>query len=155
MYETPAEENLVPINGKSFNPAFGRCYRKRRYPNWGLAEMAAEKASLETGELIIAYECVDCQKYHIGHADRSQIIIRQPPDPPKPKPTAPTGLPSVCPRCSSAIPEERRRAAEQSGTPTVYCSRKCQQKACKKERHLRRDARMGRTPDFLKRMRDP
>jgi hypothetical protein len=145
----------MPINGKWFNPALGRCYRKRRYPNWGLAEMAAKAATRDTGELIIAYQCLDCQKYHIGHADQCQIIIRQPEEQPKPVPTTPVSLPFVCPRCSNAIPEERRRAAEQTGTPTVYCSRKCQQKACKKARHLRRNERLGRTPDFFERMREP
>lgn len=118
------------------------------------------EASKRTGsKLIVSYLCPDCGAWHIGTADKAQIIVRQPPAPsrnPDP-PKIPTleALPLICPRCGNAIPEDRRQAAEQSGTPTVYCSRKCQEKACKKARHLRRDARNGRTSDFKNRMRNP
>jgi hypothetical protein len=84
----------MPIDGEWKNPARGRCYRKKRYPNWDLAEMAAEKASLVTGDLIIAYKCVDCRKFHIGHADLAQTIVRRPPDPPKEKSPADVVIPS-------------------------------------------------------------
>lgn len=142
----------MPINGEWFNPALGRCYRKTRYPNSGIAEAAARRASLKTGELIIAYKCIDCRRFHIGHADESQIIAHQRPDPPKS--VRPIALPTICPHCNEAIPDERRREAERSGSPTVYCSRKCQQKHSRKARHKREAERMGRTPEFLRKMKD-
>ena len=121
----------MPINGEWFNPGTVRCYRKRRYTSWVLAETAAEKASLKTGELIIAYECPDCHKFHIGHADKAQQIIREPALVPADL------LPTLCPRCGQPIAEERRLAAMESGNFNVYCSRKCSTKVSKTTRNQR------------------
>lgn len=132
----------MPIDGEWRNPGVVRCYRKKRYPNWVLAEAAAEKASVRTGELIIAYECPDCGKFHIGHADKAQQITRQPPVVPA------ALLPTLCPRCGQPIAEERRLAAKESGNFNVYCSRKCSTKGTK----MTRNQRNGRIPEFLKRM---
>lgn len=140
----------MPINGAWFNPGIVRCYRKKRYPSWDLAEIAADKASQRTGELIIAYECPDCHKFHIGHADKSQLIIRQPTEPRKAVPTDPAVLPTACIRCGNSISEERRKAAEQSRTVSFYCSRKCQQKASQKAWRARRAARKAGSPEILK-----
>jgi hypothetical protein len=148
----------MPIRGKWRNPALVRCMYKKTYSSGWEATISARRASKRAGKLIISYVCPDCGGWHIGRADKDQIIVRQRPAPLKdsdaPKTATSSALPLICPRCSSAIPEERRSAAEQTGTPTVYCSRKCQQKACKKARHLRRNERMGRTPEFFNRMRE-
>jgi hypothetical protein len=122
----------MPIRGAWSNPALRRCDRKCVYRSFARAEIAAEKASHKTGELILAYQCYDCSAFHIGHADESQKIVRRPPDPPS--------LPVTCPRCKGPIPEHRRLAASQTGSSTVYCSRKCQQKWSRKLRHLRKYA---------------
>jgi hypothetical protein len=103
-----------------------RCDPKRAYRSSAQAEIAAENASRKTGELIIAYQCYDCSAFHIGHADLTQQIVRRPPDPPF--------LPATCPGCKSPIPEQRRQAALETGSSTVYCSRKCQQKSSRKLR---------------------
>jgi hypothetical protein len=114
----------LKISGHWCNPAIRRCDCKRAFPNWEQAEIVAERHSLKTGELIIAYQCYDCLKFHVGHADESQKIVRQvrvniPPQRME-KP-----LPVNCPLCSQPIPSERREAAEKSGSSTVYCSIKC------------------------------
>ncbi|WP_263367966.1 hypothetical protein [Edaphobacter bradus] len=73
------ENNTLPIQPPWTNPASQRrCHGKRRYPSITLAETAAEKASYKTGELILAYQCYDCLRFHIGHADASQKIVRKP-----------------------------------------------------------------------------
>jgi hypothetical protein len=131
----------MPINGEWHNPAIFRCYRKKRWLSWSIAERIAARDSATTGELIIAYQCLDCRGYHVGHADLSQIMARQTPSSQLPKPAQPIALPSHCPHCGGEIPEERRSAAEMSKTSTVYCSKKCQQKGSKKARHAARAAK--------------
>jgi len=54
-----------------------RCSRKKRYHYGGLAERIAKKQSKKTGDWIMAYECVDCGGWHIGHAQADQIIVAQ------------------------------------------------------------------------------
>lgn len=127
----------VPINGTWTNPAKRRCDSKVPYRYIASAEKVARKASMRVGELIIAYECPDCGAFHIGHADQSQIIVRREPD------VRRFVLPTTCPHCGGPIPEERRRAAENSGTYTVYCCKKCRDKGGKKARHARRAAQVA------------
>jgi hypothetical protein len=51
-----------------------RCADKRRHS--GLyATRLAERQTARAGALIIAYKCVDCGYWHIGHADRSQFKV--------------------------------------------------------------------------------
>ena len=130
----------MPINGEWKNPALRRCDRKAAYPNWKVAEAVAQKVSVRIGELIIAYHCFHCGRFHIGHADRSQIIVRENAARPKARARGPIALPDVCPHCGKGIPEDRRRAARKSRTPTVYCSRRCQQNGSRKARRARREA---------------
>jgi hypothetical protein len=66
----------MPILGQWRNPARRRCDGKAAYPRLETAEMAARRDSLRTGDYIIAYKCYDCGKWHIGHADLSQYIVR-------------------------------------------------------------------------------
>ena len=115
----------MPIYGEWSNPAQRRCLYKAAYGSWHLAEEKAQKASLKTGDLIIAYECYDCKKFHIGHADHSQHIVRQ---------VALSSVNSQCPRCHAPIPDERRYQAAESGNSTVYCSEKCSRKWRKKKK---------------------
>jgi hypothetical protein len=119
----------LPIYGEWRNPAFRRCYRKIAYGSWRRAEEKAEKASLKTGDLIIAYECFDCGKFHIGHADLSQKIVRE---------VAVSSVNSNCPRCNAPISDKRRYQAAESGNTTVYCSAKCQIKWGKEKRRAKK-----------------
>jgi hypothetical protein len=119
----------LPIYGEWRNPAFRRCYRKIAYGSWRRAEEKAEKASLKTGDLIVAYECFDCGKFHIGHADLSQKIVRE---------VSVSSVNSNCPRCTAPISAKRRYKAAESGNTTVYCSAKCQIKWGKKKRQAKK-----------------
>jgi len=132
----------LTISGQWRNPAIRRCDCKRPYRNWRQAEKVAERRSLKTGELIIAYQCFDCSQFHIGHADESQRIVRQ--FPMKiPVQMVRKPLPLFCPRCSKPIPLKRREAAEKCGSATVYCSVKCREKLGR-NRHAQRDASIPR-----------
>lgn len=129
----------MPIIGEwKRNLTDGRCDTKHPFPFVKMAQKAARLASQRTGHLIIAYECIDCGLYHIGHADRSQIIVRQERPLKEPGPPKTIVLPTSCPQCGGPIPEQRRTAAERTGSSTVYCSRKCQGKGSRKARHARR-----------------
>ena len=125
----------MPIIGNWNNPAMSRCNDKQAYRRIDIAEKVAERDSRRTGDLIIAYECYDCGRFHVGHADHSQRLVREGHE------RRGFALPTMCPCCGKPIPEERRRAAWESGNRTVYCSRKCRQKGGKKARHVRRAAR--------------
>ena len=52
-----------------------RCGKKKWYHSLKLAEIVAEERSLATGEWIIAYECVDCGRFHIGHASPTDYAL--------------------------------------------------------------------------------
>jgi hypothetical protein len=145
----------VPINGEWNNPALRRCDSKAWYPSWKVAESAAQRVSIRIGELVIAYPCFDCNCFHVGHPDRSQIIVRGTASRTPEKAPAAIILPRACPYCGGDIPDERRRAASMSSTPTVYCSRRCQQSRSKKAQHERKAARTKRTPEFLERPDSP
>lgn len=122
-------EDSLPIDGVWRNPAIRRCYRKIAYSSWQKAEERAEKASLRTGDLIVAYQCYECGRFHIGHADRSQKIVRE---------VAVSSLNSQCPRCNAQISDERRYQAAESGNSTVFCSPKCRKKFGEKRRRARK-----------------
>jgi predicted RNA-binding Zn-ribbon protein involved in translation (DUF1610 family) len=69
--------NTCMSHGGWQNPAhLSRCKGKRRYSSMAKAEVSAEQASGSTGELIVGYECPDCGKFHIGHADKAQLLAR-------------------------------------------------------------------------------
>jgi hypothetical protein len=46
------------------------CTRKDAYSTLTGAERVAEKARARTGELIVAYPCDFCGRFHIGHLPR-------------------------------------------------------------------------------------
>ncbi len=122
----------MPIQPPWTNPAsLRRCHGKRRYPSITQAEIAAEKASYRTGELILAYQCYDCLRFHIGHADQSQKRLRRIADPPP----IPSG---TCHCCRGPIPNDRLQAAKDSKTTNVYCSDKCRKKAKRMRNQLRK-----------------
>jgi hypothetical protein len=122
----------MPVIGEWSNPAIKRCIGKQAYRGIRIAEKVAQRDSLRTGELIIAYQCFDCGRFHVGHADRCQHIVRQQVE------RRGYSLPTACPHCGGPISEERRIAARESGNRNVYCSKKCQRKGGKKARHARR-----------------
>jgi hypothetical protein len=124
----------VPITGEWKNPAINRCFGKQAYRHITVAEKVAHRDSDRTGDLIIAYKCYDCGHYHVGHADRSQHIVREEVE------RHGFSLPKICPHCGGAIPEARRIAAWESGNRNVYCSNKCRDKCGRKARHARRAA---------------
>jgi hypothetical protein len=91
-----------------------RCGRKRKYRRPKLADEAAQRASIKTGELIISYQCYECRQWHIGHADKSQILAR----------TSPGG--PICELCWNRIPVERLDKGRRKGTQITTCSKRCQ-----------------------------
>ena len=122
----------MPVVGEWSNPADRRCYGKWAYRKMTVGEKMAQQDSARTGELIIAYQCYDCLRFHVGHADQSQQIVRHQAE------RSDFSLPAACPNCEGPIPEERRIAAWESGNPTVYCSKRCQKKCGKKALRTRR-----------------
>lgn len=107
------------------NPAhFSRCHGKRRFHSMVLAERKAEQASLRTGDLILAYECCDCGRFHIGHADPSQTLARTP------------RIDHPCKQCGGAIPAFKKQRARFFQGVAVYCSDRCKKNAAKKRHKL-------------------
>ena len=93
--------------------AKARCGTKQAFRKPGKADEAAMKASLKAGELIVSYQCYDCGRWHIGHADETQILPRLPVvNPP-------------CIICGKEISKRRRRGA---GASTQVCSSECGKK---------------------------
>ncbi len=125
--------SIMSINGTWGNPTLARCFGKREYGSIVVAEQVAEKASCRTGELIIAYQCYDCMRFHIGHADESQKIVRSLNSP----------LPFLCPNCNGPIPDPRRFAAKESSSPTVYCSAKCRKASMQRRKRAHRANRIN------------
>ena len=80
------------------------------------------------GELILAYTCPDCGRFHIGHADRAQILARQEHE----------GLP--CQHCGGVIPEFKKQRAQRFKGCALYCSDGCQKSAAQLRRRARQDA---------------
>ena len=96
--------------------AEARCGTKQAFRKASKADAAAMKASLKTGELIVSYQCYDCGRWHIGHADEAQVLARRKPEYP------------LCIICGKPISKNRRRRA---GASTQVCSSACG----KKKRH--------------------
>jgi hypothetical protein len=112
------------------NPAhFKRCDGKRGYSSLRKAELQAERASARSEDLIIAYTCLDCGYFHIGHADLSQQIIR-----------VPLAL-RPCQHCGEPIPEAKILKAKRFHWTALYCSDQCQKKAQRKRKSIRKRQR--------------
>lgn len=109
------------------NPAhYRRCQSKRAYRSLCAAEVQAERASDQTGELILAYTCCDCGSAHIGHADLSQQLARIP------------HMDRPCLNCGGTIQEAKKRKAERFHAEPLYCSERCQRRASLNRREARR-----------------
>jgi hypothetical protein len=97
---------------------YGRCARKARYKSAEVADRRAEHASRHTGELIISYKCFDCGKWHIGHADQTQIAARN----------LTSGSLTFCSICGRLIPADLIEQAKQEGRTLTTCSQRCERK---------------------------
>ena len=105
------------------NPAhFARCDGKRGFRSLAMGEIEAERASVETGDLILAYTCCDCGRVHIGHADLSQQLARIP------------HIDRPCKECGGIVPESKKQKAKRLQAVALYCSNLCQQVAAKRRR---------------------
>jgi hypothetical protein len=93
---------------------FIRCTRKRTYRKPKQADEAARRASMKTGELIISYQCYECLHWHIGHADKSQILAR-----------SSAGF-RLCELCATPIPSDRLDKGMRQGKQITTCSKRCQ-----------------------------
>ena len=111
--------------------SFGRCDRKQTYRTGDKAYQLAMRNSKKTGELIISYKCFDCGKWHLGHADQSQIIVRQ-------QDARPT-----CEYCGKAIPPFRVRIDKLSQTVVKSCSTECAKLRARYLKQQRRAARQS------------
>jgi hypothetical protein len=102
------------------------CDKKAAFPVAEQADKAAEKASRNTGRLIISYKCYNCGAWHIGHADESQQIVNKPIEP-NPKLPAP-----VCIVCNATLSKDRRnllKRLERNGIiASITCSSRCQRR---------------------------
>jgi hypothetical protein len=118
------------------NPTYyRRCQGKRCYRSMEQAEIEAERSSMSTGELIIAYECYDCGNIHIGHADLSQQIAFQQLAQQAFSNTAYVGKP--CQHCGKAILEAKMQNGKRFETPALYCSNRCHKLAARSRREAR------------------
>lgn len=106
--------------------AEARCGTKQAFRKPAKADEAALKASLKTGELIISYQCYDCGRWHIGHADETQLLARR------------QAVNPLCIICGKEISKRRRRRA---GASTQVCSSECGKKKRNREYKKRRAAR--------------
>jgi hypothetical protein len=80
-----------------------RCHGKIGYWNPSKAEGQAKRATEKSGEWIIAYQCLDCGLWHIGHPDPCQFaLIKQ----------------RLCKGCREPIPEGR-------GEKEKFCTDQC------------------------------
>ena len=100
-----------------------RCQRKKRYRKPKLADEAAQRASIATGELIISYQCYECLHWHIGHADNSQILARLSPGRP------------ICELCWNPIPLDRLEKSKRQDKPITTCSKRCQRELAAQQAH--------------------
>jgi predicted RNA-binding Zn-ribbon protein involved in translation (DUF1610 family) len=120
---------MPPIDGTWRNPAIRRCYGKIASRDWNSAELRAERASIRTGDLIVAYRCYDCGWFHIGHADQLQKRIRE------------ERLKTVnmqCPRCGDLIDDARRYETAESGNTYSLLLVKVPKKSGEKRRRANR-----------------
>jgi hypothetical protein len=150
------------INGLWTNAARWRCHGKKRYRSFEQATNAAERRSNATGDLIISYQCPDCSFFHIGHADRSQILARmQNAEIPRKlssidlpfaaiaiaeaalaRQSIPSTSSLLCPVCGEAISEDRIQNASSAGNVVRYCTPGCAPIA-KRRRGSRRSDNRG------------
>jgi hypothetical protein len=121
----------LQIYGEWRNPAFRRCYRKAAYSTWQKAQEKAKKASIRTGDFIVAYQCCECGKFHIGHEDQSQKRIRE---------EQLATVSTRCTRCGDPVDIARRHKAAESGATTVFCSRNCRERFGEKKGRAKRPA---------------
>ena len=155
------------IVGQWTNPAAKRCHGKKRYATMNAAEVAAVQRSHVAGELIISYQCVDCLKFHVGHPDQSQVLVRKSEIEIEDRRLQKSGYtlqmdrnrggqrivlsrnpeqeirplqPATCSICGGGISLAKMKNAAASGAITLYCSDRCKGRAWKK----RSDERRGR-----------
>ena len=107
-------EGLTPATS---NPAARRCDGKVAYRNLTVAERNAEQASARAGALVIAYQCLDCGSFHIGHADLAQRLARE------------AHVNRGCLECGAPIHEAKRQQARRWASPILYCSAACRRRA--------------------------
>lgn len=104
----------MPIYGEWHNPGIRRCYGKVRFKRIETATDVAARMSLKTGEVLIAHQCPDCLRFHVGHADPTQLLIRD--------------LPSICCfRCKGPITLAQKLKGMARDGIHAYCSEKCEQ----------------------------
>ena len=117
----------MPIYGEWTNPGIRRCYGKIRYKQIEKATQVAERMSMKSGEILIAYQCPDCLRFHVGHADHTQLLV--------------FNLPAVCCfRCKGPITRAQKlKAMETWDGIHAYCSEKCEA-----EDRVRREGRRRR-----------
>lgn len=135
----------MPIYGEWNNPGIRRCYGKVQFRGAERATEVAARMSLKTGEVLVAYQCPDCLRFHVGHADHTQLLVRD--------------LPSIrCFRCKGPITLAQKLKGMARDGIHAYCSEKCEQedrvrlerrrrrRQAQKERKRRRKQAEG--PDF-------
>lgn len=122
----PGMSSKPTISGTWSNPAARRCDPKQVYIRIKAAELAAKKASEETGDLIIAYQCPDCGRFHIGHADSSQRLARK------------AHMDRPCQQCGGMIPAYKKEKAARRRSTALYCSDGCQRRAAGARRQARK-----------------
>lgn len=124
----------MPIYGEWTNPGVTRCYGKIRYKQIEKATEVAERMSLQSGEILIAYRCPDCLYFHVGHADYTQLLVFD--------------LPAACCfRCKGPVTlAQKLRAMETWDGIHAYCSDKCeaQDRVRREGRRRRKQARKER-----------
>lgn len=103
----PSNVNAVGVAHNS------RCEGKVAYRRGALADSAAMRMSAKTGDLLVSYQCCDCGRWHVGHADWAQIRLRIQSAPPR------------CVVCGTLISKERLAQAQRSRTPIHACSKLC------------------------------
>jgi hypothetical protein len=121
------------------------------------AELSAMRRSQVSGELIIAYECPDCRKFHIGHPDVSQVLARKSEIQLEanrlrktgytllmdrtgsgqrillaPRPIVSPNQQDNCRTCDGLISDEKKKIAAGSGSVAAYCSERCKRRAKKR-----------------------
>jgi DNA-directed RNA polymerase subunit RPC12/RpoP len=111
-----------------------RCGDKAAYRTAELADKKAERVSRKTGELIISYQCIDCGRWHIGHADQTQHEIRH----------APSKL--ICVECGQPMSTERLLDMQRNGIALVTCSARCSRRRARRGQRARRRVRTMAPP---------
>lgn len=111
-----------------------RCGDKKMYRDPEIADRKAANASRRTNELIVSYKCIDCGCWHIGHADYTDMIVRN--DPPV----------MNCVECGEPIPAARLLEAQRSKITIKTCSPHCSLRGQRRRNRKRRRARNRQQP---------